>query len=72
MNKTLLFRYVGEPKGKADLILTVKDKDFVAMSTGKLNAQSAFMSGKLKIKGNMGLAMKLGPILQAARPKSKL
>merc|ERR1712151_310862 len=64
--------YAGPPKGKADLTLIVKDKDFVAMSGGKLSAQSAFMTGKLKIKGNMGLAMKLGPILQAARPsKSK-
>ena len=30
---------------------------------GKLNAQMAFMSGKLKIQGDMGLAMKLQQIL---------
>ena len=32
----------------------------------------AFMRGKIKVKGNMGIAMKLGKVLDAARPKSKL
>ena len=35
--------------------------------------QAAFMSGKLKMAGNMGMAMKLGPLLlSAAEPRSKL
>ncbi len=33
--------------------------DWHAVSTGKTNAMQAFMSGKLKIEGDMGLAMKL-------------
>jgi putative sterol carrier protein len=37
--------------------------DFVAMATGKLNPTAAFMSGKLKIKGDMGLAMKLQQLI---------
>jgi len=37
--------------------------DFQAMVSGKLNPTAAFMSGKLKIKGDMGLAMKLQSIL---------
>ena len=32
----------------------------------------AFMRGKLKLKGNMGLAMKLQTILAAAKPETKL
>lgn len=57
---------------KADLTITVSDDDFFAMSQGKLNPQQAFMKGKLKVKGNMGLAMKLNTVLDAAKPKAKL
>ncbi len=39
------------------------DGDFLNIVNGKLNAQMAFMSGKLKIQGDMGLAMKLQQIL---------
>jgi putative sterol carrier protein len=39
------------------------DSDFLNIVNGKLNPQMAFMSGKLKIQGDMGLAMKLTQIL---------
>jgi putative sterol carrier protein len=39
------------------------DQDFLAIVNGKLNAQMAFMSGKLRIQGDMGLALKLQQIL---------
>merc|ERR1712098_405475 len=48
---------------KADCTLSLKDDDFLAMATGKLNGQQAFMAGKLKLKGNMMLAQKLGGVL---------
>jgi putative sterol carrier protein len=35
----------------------------MAMASGELDGTAAFMSGKLKIQGDMGIAMKLGPIL---------
>ena len=56
---------------KADVTITIKDGDFVQLVEGKLNAQTAFMSGKIKIKGNMGLAMKMGSLTSGAA-KSKL
>ena len=56
----------------ADLTITVKDDDFVKMASGKMNAQLAFMKGKIKVKGKMGLAMKLNMIFQATRLKSHL
>ncbi len=39
------------------------DKDVLGIVNGKLNPQMAFMSGKLRIQGDMGLAMKLQQIL---------
>jgi len=50
---------------KADCTLAVVDDDFVGMMTGKINSQQLFTQGKLKIKGNMGLAMKLTKLQQA-------
>jgi len=54
---------VGSGKNdKAECTLSSSDDDFVAMMTGKANSQQLFMQGKLKIKGNMGLAMKLSKL----------
>lgn len=63
--------YEGPPKeGKPNTTLTVADGDFVQMATGKLNPQTAFMRGKIKISGNMMLAQKLGPLLKSgSKPK---
>jgi alkyl sulfatase BDS1-like metallo-beta-lactamase superfamily hydrolase len=52
------------PAEKAGCTVTVGDADFVAITEGKLNSQQAFMAGKLKVAGDMGLAMKLGAILK--------
>jgi putative sterol carrier protein len=43
--------------------VSATDADFLNIVNGKLNAQMAFMSGKLKIQGDMGLAMKLQQLL---------
>jgi putative sterol carrier protein len=48
-----------EKAAKADCTLTLSEDDFVAMVSGKLAAQKAFMMGKLKIGGNMGMAQKV-------------
>jgi putative sterol carrier protein len=47
-----------------NITISMKDTDFVDLATGKLDGVAAFMSGKLKIKGDMGLAMKLQGILR--------
>ncbi len=52
----------GESDG-AQCTITMKESDFVDLWTGKLAGPQAFMMGKLKIKGDMGLAMKLQSFL---------
>ncbi|XP_035699185.1 non-specific lipid-transfer protein-like isoform X2 [Branchiostoma floridae] len=55
---------------KADVTLTIKDADLSDLMTGKLNPQTAFFQGKLKIQGNMAVAMKLQSL--QLREKAKL
>ncbi len=47
----------------AKCTVNCSDSDFLAIVNGKLNAQMAFMMGKLKIQGDMGLALKLAQLL---------
>ncbi|QDG54416.1 SCP2 sterol-binding domain-containing protein [Persicimonas caeni] len=52
--------YVSEGESDdADVTIEMKDSDFVDMWEGKLPGPQAFMMGKIKIQGDMGLAMKL-------------
>jgi len=44
---------------KPDITFTVSDKDWLAIAEGKLDAMNAFMTGKLKVAGDMMLAMRL-------------
>lgn len=53
-------------KGKAEapkLTITQNIEDWREINAGRLNPQMAFMSGKIKISGDMSLAMKLGSIM---------
>ena len=56
-------------EGKPDATFTILDSDFMAMANKTLNPQQAFMSGKMKIKGNMAAAMKFTPDLLPLLPK---
>ncbi|GIX88690.1 hydroxysteroid dehydrogenase-like protein 2 [Caerostris extrusa] len=51
------------PAGKADVIFTMDLDSFMKMFSGTLKPTAAFMSGKLKLKGDMGLAMKLEKLM---------
>ncbi|WP_194841321.1 SCP2 sterol-binding domain-containing protein [Salinibacillus xinjiangensis] len=45
--------------------LTIKEAHFRDLVAGTLNPTAAFMGGKLKIKGNMGMALKLQSVLNS-------
>jgi putative sterol carrier protein len=49
--------------GDADCVMTADSDTFRGILDGDVNPTAAFMSGRLKVDGDMGLAMKLGSLL---------
>uniref|UniRef100_A0A2R5LJG5 Peroxisomal multifunctional enzyme type 2 n=1 Tax=Ornithodoros turicata TaxID=34597 RepID=A0A2R5LJG5_9ACAR len=57
--------YKGPPNGvKADVSITIEDEDLVQLMLGKLNPQKAFMTGRLKIRGNIMLTQRFNQLWQ--------
>jgi putative sterol carrier protein len=50
---------VSEGGGDADVIIATSQETFEKIIAGEQNPTSAYMTGKLKVKGDMGAAMKL-------------
>merc|ERR1711971_243393 len=50
--------------------MSLKDTDFTKMFSGKLKPTTAFMTGKLKLSGDMGKAMKLEKLMGKMQTKS--
>jgi len=62
----------GKPDGvKPDVTLLMSDETFVDIASGKIGGQKAYMTGKLKTKGNMMLATKLEGVLKIGQQKQK-
>jgi putative sterol carrier protein len=49
----------GEPGDSPNLTMSADSADWVKIMTGQMDGTAAFMQGKLKIKGDMGLAIKM-------------
>lgn len=49
--------------GEADCVISCSGETFQALKSGDLNPMMAVMGGKVKIKGDMGLAMKLQSLI---------
>ena len=50
---------VTEGGDDADVTISTSEETFEKMVSGEQNPTSAYMTGKLKVKGDMGAAMKL-------------
>jgi putative sterol carrier protein len=53
---------VTEGASDADCTFSASEETFEKIASGEQNATTAYMTGKLKIKGDMGAAMKLQKI----------
>jgi putative sterol carrier protein len=54
---------VSNADGEAECTITMSLENFVALSSGDLDPATAFMMGKLKVEGSMGVALKLQSLL---------
>lgn len=59
----------GEPENPPDATLTMDSKNFFLMFSGKMKPANAFMTGKLKISGDLQKAMKLEKLMKALKSK---
>jgi len=50
---------VNEGAGDGDVTISASEENFQKIVAGEQNPTTAYMTGKLKIKGDMGAAMKL-------------
>jgi putative sterol carrier protein len=58
---------VSEEDGAADTTIKVSWEDWQAMAAGQLDGMTAFMTGKLKVEGDMSNAMQLQGVLAKLR-----
>lgn len=54
------------------MTVTISDTDLLELAAGTISPQVAYLKGKLKLAGNIMLAQKLGPLMDANKPKAKL
>lgn len=53
-------RAVADPK--SECVLSLSEEDFLALTCKSLTVKRAFSEGRLKVRGDMGIAMKLDPL----------
>ena len=63
-------KQVGNDVSEADITMTMKEDVMVNVFTGKQNPATAYMTGKLKMKGDLGKAMKLQKLMSRLQKKT--
>ena len=58
---------VREEEGEAECTIETKDEHFVNLFDGKLSPENALLTGKVKISGDMLLAMRFGELLKKSK-----
>jgi putative sterol carrier protein len=64
INGAVVPNSVTNEDAEADTTISMTMENFVALAKGELDPMAAFMSGKLKVQGDIMLAQKLGPLLK--------
>jgi putative sterol carrier protein len=64
INAATVPNVVSNDDGDADATIQIDVEDFISLAKGALDPMMAFMSGKMKIQGDMLLAQKLAPLLK--------
>lgn len=52
-----------KPTGRPDMVLRIGDRDMVGLALGAQTPQRAFLTGKLKAKGNIIVGLRLSTVL---------
>jgi putative sterol carrier protein len=68
-NGKMLESQLGED-ADAEFTLTLSHDDSVKVAKGELDANAAFMQGRMKVTGNMGKLMSLMPLTQSPEYKA--
>lgn len=55
---------VREAEEEAQCTFKASDQNFISLVTGKLRPESALLTGKVKLAGDIGLAMKFGELIK--------
>lgn len=58
-----IVRGPGPAKPKPDCTLTINDRDMIRIALGQMSPQAAFMKGKVKVKGNIMLGLRMQTVL---------
>ncbi|CAM4525888.1 unnamed protein product, partial [Lepidochelys kempii] len=59
----------GDPECNPDVILEMMENDLQAFFSGELHPLSAYMSGRLCVKGDLSVALKLEELFKAMKQR---